>query len=63
MKHPCGLCSSTGVFGTLDLYGKPHDVYHTKLASTASAGTDTLTLREAVDWQVRVSLRGFVLRL
>ncbi|XP_063041153.1 fibrocystin-L-like [Engraulis encrasicolus] len=41
-----------GVFGSLDLYGKPHNVYHTKLASTASAGSNTLTLSKAVDWQV-----------
>ncbi|XP_076157842.1 PKHD1 like 1, tandem duplicate 1 [Alosa pseudoharengus] len=41
-----------GVFGTLELYGKPHNVYHSKLASTAEAGTNTLTLRRAVDWQV-----------
>ncbi|XP_062385127.1 fibrocystin-L-like [Sardina pilchardus] len=41
-----------GVFGTLELYGKPHNVYHSKLASTAGAGTNTLTLRQAVDWQV-----------
>uniref|UniRef100_A0A667XGZ1 PKHD1 like 1, tandem duplicate 2 n=1 Tax=Myripristis murdjan TaxID=586833 RepID=A0A667XGZ1_9TELE len=41
-----------GVFGTLELYGQPHDVYHTKLAATAPAGSDTLTLREPVDWQV-----------
>ncbi|XP_062266639.1 PKHD1 like 1, tandem duplicate 1 [Platichthys flesus] len=41
-----------GVFGTLELYGQPHDVYHTKLAATASAGSNTLTLSQAVDWQV-----------
>uniref|UniRef100_A0A3Q3X6F5 Uncharacterized protein n=1 Tax=Mola mola TaxID=94237 RepID=A0A3Q3X6F5_MOLML len=40
------------VFGTLELYGKPHNVYHTKLAATAAAGTDTLTLAQSVDWQV-----------
>ncbi|XP_054620387.1 fibrocystin-L-like isoform X2 [Dunckerocampus dactyliophorus] len=41
-----------GVFGTLELYGQPHDVYHTKLAATADAGSSTLTLSEAVDWKV-----------
>uniref|UniRef100_UPI003AACF14E PKHD1 like 1, tandem duplicate 1 n=1 Tax=Centroberyx gerrardi TaxID=166262 RepID=UPI003AACF14E len=41
-----------GVFGTLELYGQPHNVYHTKLASTAAAGSDTLSLQEPVDWQV-----------
>ncbi|KAG9339164.1 hypothetical protein JZ751_024022 [Albula glossodonta] len=41
-----------GVFGDLDLYGMPHTIYHTKLASTASAGSSTLSLQEAVDWQV-----------
>ncbi|XP_030644362.1 PKHD1 like 1, tandem duplicate 1 [Chanos chanos] len=41
-----------GVFGTLDLYGMPHNVYHTKLASTANAGTNTLSLQHSVDWQV-----------
>ncbi|XP_051526679.1 fibrocystin-L-like [Myxocyprinus asiaticus] len=41
-----------GVFGSLDLYGMPHNVYHTKLASTARAGNNTLSLQEAVDWKV-----------
>ncbi|XP_069372727.1 PKHD1 like 1, tandem duplicate 1 [Paralichthys olivaceus] len=41
-----------GVFGTLELYGQPHNVYHTKLAATASAGSNTLTLSQSVDWQV-----------
>ncbi|KAM3858592.1 fibrocystin-L-like [Diretmus argenteus] len=41
-----------GVFGTLELYGTPHNVYHTKLASTAPAGSNKLTLVEPVDWQV-----------
>ena len=44
---------STGVFGILDLYGLPPSVYHTKLGSTAAAGSSTLTLSQAVDWQVR----------
>ncbi|XP_030597029.1 PKHD1 like 1, tandem duplicate 1 [Archocentrus centrarchus] len=41
-----------GVFGTLELYGLPHNVYHTKLAATANAGSNTLTLSQSVDWQV-----------
>uniref|UniRef100_A0A8C2XFR8 PKHD1 like 1, tandem duplicate 2 n=1 Tax=Cyclopterus lumpus TaxID=8103 RepID=A0A8C2XFR8_CYCLU len=41
-----------GVFGTLELYGQPHNVYHTKLVSTADAGSSTLNLSQSVDWQV-----------
>ncbi|XP_056273684.1 fibrocystin-L-like [Pseudoliparis swirei] len=41
-----------GVFGALELFGLPHNVYHTKLASTAEAGSDTLELSQPVDWQV-----------
>lgn len=41
-----------GVFGTLELYGQPHNVYHTKLAATADAGSTTLTLAHSVDWNV-----------
>uniref|UniRef100_A0A3B4U1D6 PKHD1 like 1, tandem duplicate 2 n=1 Tax=Seriola dumerili TaxID=41447 RepID=A0A3B4U1D6_SERDU len=41
-----------GVFGKLELYGQPHAVYHTKLAATAKAGSNTLTLVRPVDWQV-----------
>ncbi|XP_051729222.1 fibrocystin-L-like [Ctenopharyngodon idella] len=41
-----------GVFGSLDLYGMPHNVYHTKLASTSQAGNSTLSLQESVDWKV-----------
>ncbi|KAM4540003.1 PKHD1 like 1, tandem duplicate 1 [Odontesthes bonariensis] len=41
-----------GVFGTLELYGQPRSVYHTKLAATAAAGSITLTLSRPVDWQV-----------
>ncbi|XP_072530724.1 PKHD1 like 1, tandem duplicate 1 [Salminus brasiliensis] len=40
-----------GVFGSLDLYGMPHNVYHTKLAKTAPAGSNSLSLREPVDWR------------
>ncbi|KAM8840499.1 PKHD1 like 1, tandem duplicate 1 isoform 3-T3 [Spinachia spinachia] len=41
-----------GVFGTLELYGQPRNVYHTKLASTAAAGSNSLNLSQSVDWQV-----------
>ncbi|XP_057684607.1 fibrocystin-L-like [Corythoichthys intestinalis] len=40
-----------GVLGTLELYGQPHSVYHTKLAATADSGSSTLTLVEPVDWK------------
>ncbi|XP_068189914.1 fibrocystin-L-like [Antennarius striatus] len=40
-----------GVFGSLELYGQPHNVYHTKLAATAASGSKTLTLKNSVDWQ------------
>uniref|UniRef100_W5KUJ5 PKHD1 like 1, tandem duplicate 2 n=1 Tax=Astyanax mexicanus TaxID=7994 RepID=W5KUJ5_ASTMX len=45
-----------GVFGELDLYGKPYNVYHTKLASTAQAGSGSLSLQEPVDWKVGDSI-------
>lgn len=48
----CVFCGTTGVFGSLELYGLPHNVYHTKLAATAYAGSKTLTLTQSVDWQV-----------
>ncbi|KAI2652983.1 Fibrocystin-L [Labeo rohita] len=41
-----------GVFGSLDLYGMPHNVYHTKLARTSQAGTSNVSLQESVDWKV-----------
>ncbi|KAL7883851.1 hypothetical protein SRHO_G00015090 [Serrasalmus rhombeus] len=40
-----------GVFGSLDFYGLPHNVYRTKLASTAQAGSNSISLQEPVDWQ------------
>uniref|UniRef100_A0A3P8VF56 PKHD1 like 1, tandem duplicate 2 n=1 Tax=Cynoglossus semilaevis TaxID=244447 RepID=A0A3P8VF56_CYNSE len=40
------------VFGQLELYGLPHNVYHTKLGATANAGSNTVTLSQSVDWQV-----------
>lgn len=44
--------AAAGVFGVLELYGQPHNVYHTKLAATSAAGSNTLTLSRSVDWQV-----------
>uniref|UniRef100_A0A8C4XEU0 PKHD1 like 1 n=1 Tax=Erpetoichthys calabaricus TaxID=27687 RepID=A0A8C4XEU0_ERPCA len=41
-----------GVFGTLDLHGKPHSIYRTKLAMTADAGSTSISLADMVDWQV-----------
>ncbi|TKS89105.1 Fibrocystin-L Polycystic kidney and hepatic disease 1-like protein 1 [Collichthys lucidus] len=41
-----------GVFGTLELYGQPPNVYHTKLSATAAAASSTLTLAQSVDWKV-----------
>ncbi|KAM9737277.1 LOW QUALITY PROTEIN: PKHD1 like 1, tandem duplicate 1 [Menidia menidia] len=40
-----------GVFGSLELFGLPRDVYHTKLAATAATGSSRLTLAKPVDWQ------------
>ncbi|XP_078699976.1 fibrocystin-L-like [Branchiostoma floridae x Branchiostoma belcheri] len=41
-----------GVFGGLDLFGKDRNVCWTHLAETAAAGANTITLADAVDWQV-----------
>ncbi len=40
------------VFGFLWMHGKPKRVYWTRLAATAEAGDNTLTLAEPVDWRV-----------
>ena len=40
------------VFGALELHGIEHDVYWTNLQTTATAGSQTITLKESVDWQV-----------
>uniref|UniRef100_A0A3Q2Z1Q4 PKHD1 like 1, tandem duplicate 1 n=1 Tax=Hippocampus comes TaxID=109280 RepID=A0A3Q2Z1Q4_HIPCM len=48
---PNGPNQGSKVFGTLELYGQHHSVYHTKLATTANAGSSTLTLMEPVDWK------------
>ncbi|XP_036732330.2 LOW QUALITY PROTEIN: fibrocystin-L [Manis pentadactyla] len=40
-----------GVFGELDLHGIPRSIYKTKLSETAEAGSKTLSLMDAVDWQ------------
>lgn len=53
----------TGVFGTLELYGQPHSVYHTKLAATAAAGSNTLTLAKTVDWKVSTSFLWINLKI
>lgn len=41
-----------GVYGGLDLHGKPRNVTWTTLAATAQAGTNIITLESPVDWQV-----------
>ncbi|XP_069813288.1 fibrocystin-L-like isoform X2 [Dendropsophus ebraccatus] len=41
-----------GVFGQLELHGLSRSVYRTKLANTASAGSQLITVSEPVDWQV-----------
>lgn len=46
------FCCTSGVFGTLELYGQPPNVYHTKLSATAAAASNTLTLAQSVDWKV-----------
>ncbi|XP_004431348.1 PREDICTED: fibrocystin-L [Ceratotherium simum simum] len=40
-----------GVFGELDLHGIPRSIYKTKLSETAEAGSQVLSLMDAVDWQ------------
>ncbi len=41
-----------GVYGGLDLHGKPRNPSWTKLNLTANAGTNKITLNEAVDWKI-----------
>ncbi|CAF2963963.1 unnamed protein product [Rotaria sp. Silwood2] len=41
-----------GVLGGLDLHGIPRNVSWTRLATTASAGQNSITLSEPVDWVV-----------
>jgi len=41
-----------GVYGGLDIHGKPREVTWTKLSTTANAGANTITLVRAVDWTV-----------
>lgn len=53
-KEECFFLS--GVFGELDLHGRPHSVYKTKLSETAEAGSRILSLMDAVDWQVENKL-------
>lgn len=46
----CGLCSTSGVFGGLDLFGKDVGRTWTQLASTADAGDNQLVLTDPVQW-------------
>lgn len=41
-----------GVFGGLDLHGRPRSVTWTRLRSTAQAGSSSFTLVEPVDWRI-----------
>lgn len=41
-----------GVYGGFDMHGKPRNVTWTKLDQTANAGSNSITLEKAVDWQV-----------
>jgi hypothetical protein len=41
-----------GVYGGLDLHGIPRQPSWTQLSQTASAGSNQITLRQAVDWQI-----------
>ena len=41
-----------GVFGTLDLHGKPRSVTWTHLAQTADVGDGSITVEEDTDWAV-----------
>ena len=45
-------CFITAVFGGLDLHGKDKGITWTKLASTANAGSNQLTLVDAVGWEI-----------
>ena len=39
-----------GVFGYLDMHGKPHSVTWTRLKETVQSGSDQISLVEPVDW-------------
>ena len=41
-----------GVYGGLDIHGKPRAVTWTRLAASAAAGASEITLERAVDWSV-----------
>ncbi len=43
---------SMGVFGGLDIHGKPRNVSWTTLNATVFAGSNQIVLEKAVDWQV-----------
>ena len=47
---------SIGVFGKLILNSLETTVPWTKLNNTANSGTNTLTLSEAVDWDIGASI-------
>ena len=55
-KLPSGIDSigykAIGVYGGLDMHGKPRNVSWTTLKTTASIGQNTIVLMKAVDWQV-----------
>lgn len=54
-----------GVYGGLDIHGKPRDVSWTKLATTVRTGYNTIELIEPVDWiaseQIMVVTTQFVI--
>lgn len=41
-----------GVYGGLDLHGRPRNVTWTRLNNTATAGSNTITLAQPVDWEI-----------
>ena len=41
-----------GVYGLLDIHGKPRNVSWTKLNLTAKAGSNSISLEQPVDWSI-----------
>ena len=41
-----------GVYGGLDIHGKPRQPSWTTLESTVAKGKNTITLKDPVDWQI-----------
>ncbi len=41
-----------GVYGGLDLHGKPRNISWTRLNQTADIGANSISLYESVDWQI-----------